>query len=123
MSFTLQHATTGYDWALYKAGLKEDTDVPGPVSGPAVSGSLSNTSAAPVAPSRNSCDNVDKKKKQYSTGYYIGLSIVVILFVLIQVMLIKLTWNFAVPKLMPSVRPASFIQALVLKLLIDLLLL
>lgn len=123
MSFTFQHATTGYDWTLYKLGLGEYDEEPESVAIPSGTIAVEPVSSSPDAPDRNSCKTVDKKKKQYSTGYYIGLTIVVLLFVLLQVMLIKLTWNFTVPKLIPSVRPASFIQALVLKLLIDVLLL
>ena len=99
------------NWKIAKSGLNWLGFTP--------SGSIKKTNLNSLSQDQE-CSGSESRAKQYSAAYYTGVAMLVLLVVLLQVLLIKITWNYAVPQIAPSARQMNFLTALVLKLMIDL---
>ncbi len=67
------------------------------------------------------CSAMKCKKRRYTVAYYVSIGLLVVGLIALQVLFVKVGWNFLVPRIVPSVRPISFVEALVMKLLLAIL--
>lgn len=111
MAYNWKIASQGADWMSKK--LSGGTD-------PAGSSPDSPDPVLDSPDSPSSCAASKARTKTYSAGYYAGVTVIVILLVLLQVLLIKVSWNYAMPQIAPNARKMSFLTALVFKLMVDL---